>query len=936
VAENEPIQVNGRVIAYDRRELGAGEVLRVRESGGVYQADVAFDTPDGRRLETIPVDRLERAPELWERLAAGDLDDPQDFLLKQLAYQLPLHNSGGELSNSRTALLPHQILLTHDVVAASRRRFLIADEVGLGKTIETGMIIRELVARGEANRVLIVCPAGLIRNWRQELSDAFRLHFEVLGEDFSDRRPDAWEIHSRVIASIDTLKRPKRLEALRLAPRWDLIVIDEAHHLSRKRYGKKVDTTQNYRLAEALRGQTRNMLFLTATPHQGDGFQFWSLVQLLDDQLFEAPEAMTEHRGLLNRVMYRRTKREVTDARGQPIFMRRQVHTQKFPMAARERRFYDLLTDYLREGYDIAGVGQEKTTSQQRAVGFVMATFQKIMSSSPRAIRQALRRRLLALLARQQMSLERAGLQRSGEKWLALQQEMRQLAVAIEGIPASPIQIAEADSFIARMKERLAKKESMEEEVTRWALDGDEEGDSGIYAEAAIPNETNKVRELIERVPNGPDRKFDTLVRAIEQVRRERADEKFVIFTQYRDTLEFLCEELAKLYGANTLASIKGGPLDDKIAAMEAFWAPDGARFLISTSAGGEGINLQTAHIMFNYDLPWNPMAVEQRIGRIHRYGQQDTAQVYNLVAEDTVEERIYSLLEEKLLEIAATIGKVDPVTGQVTEDFRSEVLGFLGLSPNYQDLYKRALVDRDYDRTEREISEAMAKARLASEALRTLTQDLEAFDLRYYRALQGHFSLADLRLLTEKAITRLGGSMLPSGDLYRIETPEAVLSFTGVAPRYNSVTFDRDLAMRRRGTELLGIGHPLIDALLAHLQGGRFPGEVARLTSTEPSPHAAYSIRYLVEADLEDGSRRAAYENAVVGPDGSWATASPRHDVELLTATPAKAKMEAVSLADDLHLRIERGLADAQAGLRAEVDQVRSTRARIVGLATL
>ena len=167
--------------------------------------------------------------------------------------------------------------------------------------------------------------------------------------------------------------------------------------------------------------------------------------------------------------------------------------------------------------------------------------------------------------------------------------------------------------------------------------------------------------------PDGTDRKFDTLVRAIEDLRRVHPAEKFIIFTQYRETLEYLREELGKVYGANAIVTIKGGPLADKIAAVEAFWEPDGAQFLISTSAGGEGINLQCARILFNYDLPWNPMAIEQRIGRIHRYGQQDTAQVYNLVAEDTVEQRIYLLLEGKLLEIARTIGKVDPVTGQAT-----------------------------------------------------------------------------------------------------------------------------------------------------------------------------------------------------------------------------------------------------------------------------
>jgi SNF2 family DNA or RNA helicase len=166
-------------------------------------------------------------------------------------------------------------------------------------------------------------------------------------------------------------------------------------------------------------------------------------------------------------------------------------------------------------------------------------------------------------------------------------------------------------------------------ETTEWSLDGDEQAEEGVYAEADIPQEIEKVRELIRLVPQGTDRRFDTLVRALTELGRQNSDERFVIFTQYRDTLEFLSEELGKIYGSHRLARIVGGPLEDKIAAIESFWAPDGARFLISTSAGGEGINLQIGHIVFNYDLPWNPMAVEQRIGRIHRYGQEETVQVY-------------------------------------------------------------------------------------------------------------------------------------------------------------------------------------------------------------------------------------------------------------------------------------------------------------------
>jgi SNF2 family DNA or RNA helicase len=938
--QDHQVQIEDLVQVYGRPDLGVGEVLHVRESGGVYEADVAFEGPDGRVLQSFPLDHLQRAPDLVDRLQAGDFDNPLDFLLKQLAYQFPLQNSGGELSNSRTDLLPHQILLTHDVVGATRRRFLIADEVGLGKTIEAGMIIRELVARGEAERVLIICPAGLTRtNWQPELRDCFRMHFEILGYDFHDLSTEAWENHNRVIASIDTLKRPRRMERLLSAPRWDVIVIDEAHHLTRKRYGNKITATQNYRFAEALRGQTRDLLFLSATPHQGDGYQFWSLVQLLDDQLFEGPEALLDHRGLLNRVMLRRTKREVTYADGTPIFMRRQVHSQKFPMAAKERAFYERLTEYLREGYSAAGLGQAHTTSRQRAVGFVMATFQKIMSSSPRAIKQALRRRLFVLLAREHMALDaekargsaRAGL---AERMWALQEEMRRLAIDIFGLPASPTQVAEADGYIAKVKQAISRRAAAEE-VTQWALDGDEEAEDVIFAEADIPREAEKVRELIRLVPEGPDRKFDTLVRAIEQLRRVNPSEKFLIFTQYRETLEFLREELGRLYGPERIAAIKGGPIEDKIAAMESFWQPDGAQFLVSTSAGGEGINLQVCRVLFNYDLPWNPMAVEQRIGRIHRYGQTDTAQVYNLVAEDTVEERIYDLLERKLLEIAMTIGKVDPVTGEVVEDFRSEILGFLGSSPNYQELYKKALVDRDYQRTEREIAEAVEKARQASEALRTLTQELDAFNLQHYRQLQGQFTLPDLRFFVEKTIVRLGGAFLPDGEFFRVETPEPLLRYPRVAPRYEKVTFDRRLAMRRRGADLFGLGHPLVDALTQYWQSAHVRGEVTALRFAGEDATPTISVRYLHTADLENGVRLRRYENALIGIDGSWSAAPDRSDLDLLHSPRSNALTGGVPV-NDLRQRIASGIAEAQSRLRSRAEGVISVRARVVGIAVL
>jgi len=859
-------QVGNRVRVAGRYSSGVGEILRVQQTGGMLIADVVFDSQGGRRLETLPVARLERAASPWDRLRAGQYDDPRDFLLRQLAWQFALGNSGGELSNARTALLPHQILLTHDLVKMQRRRLLVADDVGLGKTIETGMAIRELITRGETRRVLVITPAGLVKNWQRELRDCFRLEFEILGTDFQDYAPTSWENHHRVIASIDTLKRPQRMERLLAAPKWDLIVFDEAHHLTRLRYGSKVQATLNYKLAEALRGHTRDLIFLSATPHQGDAFQFWSLIHLLDDQLFDSPEALENHRGLLNRVIIRRTKREVTDADGLPLFVRRQVTTERFEPALREQRFYEKLTNYLKDGYSAAGVGSGsgRPSRDQRAIGFVMVAFQKMMSSSPRAIRQALRRRLLVLLVRHQIDLERKRKSTPtpdlAERVLRLQDEMRSLAKEIYALASSSATDAQADTCIAQVRERTLKKLIEAEDETNWSLDSDEEGDDGIYADAEIPDETAKVRELLRIVPEGVDRKFERLETIIGKLRNENPHERFVIFTQYRETLEFLKAELGRIVGPEMVVSIQGGPLEDKIAAAEKFWEENGARILISTSAGGEGINLQIARVLFNYDLPWNPMAVEQRIGRIHRFGQKEVSQVYNLVAKDTVEENIYTLLWNKLEQIAKAIGKTDPETGEPLEDFRSDILGFLGSTPNYQQLFKQALIDRDYNRTSRELDRMMQTAQKARSALQDLSQDLTSFNLEQYRRISGQFHLKQLGEWCREAVVRLGGSAVPQGEFWQIITPESLKGFPNVGARYDNVTFDRDLATRKKGSELFGIGHPFVDGLIRHLQSPPFAAEVACLPGEIGGAHV--EARYRVTWDRAD---KGAFSGMVI-----------------------------------------------------------------------
>jgi superfamily II DNA/RNA helicase len=450
-----------------------------------------------------------------------------------------------------------------------------------------------------------------------------------------------------------------------------------------------------------------------------------------------------------------------------------------------------------------------------------------------------------------------------------------------------------------------------------------ETDDRVIEAEANIPNEDEKVKELIGLVDDGPDRKFNTLLRAIEQIRRENRDEKMIIFTQYLETLYFLQDELGKYYPPVKIVTVKGGPLEDKIASCEDFWNENGAQFLISTSAGGEGINLQVCRILYNYDLPWNPMAVEQRIGRIHRYGQMDTVQVYNLVAEDTIEEKVYSILEEKLLEIAEVIGKTDPVTGEVSEDFRSEILGYLGSSANYNELYKEALINRNYKRTELEIAEAIKKAKEASEALRQLTQDLHAFNLEFYRELKGKYTLDDLRCFTEKGVIRLGGSFIPSGDLINITVPPVLKKYPDVASSYTNVTFSRKVATRKKGVDLLGLGHPLIDALVDYFKSESVNGDVLLARCSEVP--ASLKARYLFTMDFEDGSRREIYETLVL--DGNErnddVACLQSKDWQMGFSNPSK------NIEDNLKILVQ----NQEAKIRSTSDGVINVRTRCVGI---
>ena len=783
-------------------EMGSG-VFIAAEPGGY--ARVFFQQVGERR---VPITALQQAAS-WEEQVVAHVRPAVREAVERLwlaveSEQLPLMESAATLTAAKVDLLPHQIVLTYRIANASPRRFLVADGVGLGKTIETALILRELASRGELTRALMIVPAGLVNNWRRELNETFHLDFEVFGSegDVTDRKSNAFAKHNRLIASIDTLKRPSRVKRILEAPRWDLIVFDEAHHLTAYQSGSKVTKTQNFKLAEAMRDHSRDMLLLSATPHQGDHFRFWMLIRLLHPTLFLEVGDMIRNRYRLNAVVFRRTQADACDSKGEPLFSRRQVHTQGFHLSDAEKRFYESLMDYLRDGYNLA----QLSGNVGRALGFVMTIFQKIAASSFSAVEATLRRRLLSLTIHEAIACDE-NLDPDGRD--RAMNEARQQIQEMHGLGSDAIGRAETERILADAKVKLLRK--LGESVPEDRMDSEveaagEEESAATLVSVALPEERRRIRELLEVMPRAEESKTLELLRALGDLWAVHPGEKIVVFTTYLGSVDALKAGIDRRFPGAGVEVLKGGDHGAKLAAERRFKRPDGPRVLVCTAAGREGINLQFARVLFNHDLPWNPMDLEQRIGRIHRYGQEHTAQVYNLVSADTIEGRIYLMLEEKLLEIGKALGKVDE-RGQVTEDLREQILGQLSERLSYDKLYQDALNDPTLKRTRQELEVALENARTARQVVFELFQDLDGFRLDDYKQFDDSGKgMERLLRYVQAGVQQAGGTVQPLGpSLYNI-------TLNGEAPQ--RVSTDRDKAKEDENLSLLGLEHPLVRRL--------------------------------------------------------------------------------------------------------------------------
>lgn len=589
--------------------------------------------------------------------------------------------------------LPHQRIAVYDrMLPQARLRFLLADDAGAGKTIMTGLYIREGLSRRTLRRVLIVAPAGLVGNWFRELRTLFQLRFRiVVGGDTKQGNPFSGPDSDRVIVSVDSLRGNNLFNALRdsAVEPYDLVVFDEAHKLSANRDPDgSFRATDRYRLAEALAGvrelpdewrlpwSAHHLLLLTATPHMGKDFPYYCLWRLLDPELFSTETGFNLFpRDSRNRYFIRRVKEEMVDLRGKPIYPVRICDTVSYELsqgAASEQELYDEATTYIRHHYN-----QARLLNRQ-AARFAMTVFQRRLASSTWALLCSFRNRLKKLDA----LIDDVQLGRVPES------ELRERQQRLD----------------KRVRDALAEK-TAEEEVTESGVEEHErdEGEAlGAFVATSLAElliERAKVQDLIRLAEavhaSGRESKFERMAELLRSP--QFANQKVIIYTEHRDTLTFLTRKLEGMGYAGQVAFIHGGlGYDERDAQVETFRLPHdggghGARFFVGTDAAAEGINLQFCWILINYDIPWNPARLEQRMGRIHRYGQKkDRVSIMNLIAGKTREGRVVKTLLDKLEDIRKQLGsdKVFDVVGRIFE----------GLS--LTDYVQRAVIsDDDADR---------------------------------------------------------------------------------------------------------------------------------------------------------------------------------------------------------------------------------------------
>ena len=796
--------VQDRPRSNTRKTLGTGTVISERRIAGRDMVLVQLHgTGESRWLPYENLVRLRDASIRYARMEAPEPDSGERFRLKALAYALDSWNQiTGALDRLDVDPLPHQIDLVHRIMTSDQSNWLIADDVGLGKTIEVGLLLAAMKRRQQARRVLVVCPAGVVSQWQDEMQYKFNEDFRIYGLDFNINQPSHWSSFEKVIVSIDRAKMDVHSPIFNESGDWDVIVFDEAHHLT-KIEGQAV--TQRYQLAERLQQLTDTFIFLTGTPHQGRTHQFINLLLLLRPDLGRRFANVFTDPSVVAEVVLRNRKSLVTDANGDFLFRGQDTHLVEVPLSDSAKVFDKRLQTYLKYGYDAALSGG--TTG--RAVGFVMTIYRKLASSSIAAIELALQRRMARL----------------------------------QGIPEN------------RVRQMLGSELEEIAEAFQEGADGiddlgdiaDDVSESNIGTNPFFDDEQLQIAELLATTKKvrEDDRKLKRFLTEIVAPLRQRR-ERMLIFTEYRATQEYLIEALKRLYPKSGVAQINGSmSLSEKRDNINRF--NERARFMVSTEAGGEGINLhERCHILVNYDLPWNPRRLVQRAGRLYRYGQQKRVIVFNLMADDGFDNKALSMMLERVYSIAKDMSGVG---SEFQEGLETEIIGELLERVDIASI----LADNttmDIDRTESEIDEAIARAKEAKSQQEQLLSHIEGYDPQATTALYT-FGQQDILAFLEGVLPHVGVRIRDrsyNGRVLELELPEEMRGRFSEFPEratFVRVTVDRQLAVRNSRLVPMDFASVFFSELIETAKSPQFKGEYASMPGPEPGTLGIYKIRW-------------------------------------------------------------------------------------------
>jgi superfamily II DNA or RNA helicase len=793
---------------------------------GADALQVFFKLPDGALRERLitRAAAAELSPATTERPWSFD-GDGEAFRLAAEAKRIDLaflFDPMMAVHTSNVDPLPHQITAVYEsMLPRQPLRFVLADDPGAGKTIMAGLYIRELIMRGDAKRIVVVAPGSLVEQWRDELFEKFGLEFRVFSRELELATPSGnpFEDVDHLIVRLDQVsrdevgqkqeeRRPGPTQEKLLAAGWDLVIFDEAHKLAAHYFGTEIKRTARYRLAERLGAQTRHLLLMTATPHNGKEEDFQLFLSLLDSDRFYGKFRDGVHKADVSDLMRRMVKEELLRFDGRPLFPERRAYTVNYELSDQESILYKLVTEYVKTEM---GKADQLDGQRKGSVGFALTALQRRLASSPEAIFQSLKRRRERLEQRLREAKANVG----GRRVFA--------EVLYDAVPDDDDDL-DAQEF-EDLEERLVDEASASQTVG--------ELDAEILILQALQ------QRALDLVNSGKDKKWEELSRILQNDPHTHGPDgrlrKMIIFSEHRDTLNYLHGRIAGVLGnPDAIVTIHGSTKrDDRRKIQEQFRSDPVVRVLIATDAAGEGVNLQTANLMVNYDLPWNPNRLEQRFGRIHRIGQEEVCHLWNLVAKETREGEVYHRLLEKLrVEAEALKGRVFDILGEVFEgtSLRQLLLDAIryGDQPDVRARIQTR-VDGALDLTRlKDILErnALAQETMSPERLFAVKEEMEKAEAR---RLQPFF----VRSFFLKAFESLGGSLhLREAERYEITHVPAVIRerdrrLTGrnrreqapVLRRYDRVCFTKD-AMRpanRPGAALAALvhpGHPLMQAV--------------------------------------------------------------------------------------------------------------------------